>query len=54
MGKHKIKSILILIIVFLITISSYNTLYANEKDRTVKVGVYDLDPYFNIKPNGKV
>lgn len=54
MGEHKVRSLLILVILFLITISNYDASYANEKYQTIKVGAYDLDPDFYIKPNGKV
>lgn len=44
---------LIVNILLVIVALNYSILYANEKDITIKLGVYDYEPYFYIK-NGEV
>lgn len=49
MIKNKFYKILIVNILLVIIALNYSILYANEKDITIKLGVYDYEPYFYIK-----
>ena len=49
MIKNKFYKILIVNILLVIVALNCSILYANEKDITIKLGVYNYEPYFYIK-----